>query len=135
MNTKSLFAAAALALIGTTSFAQDVRDYPTPSTLTRAEVKAEMNRAHSEGAVLTQSESYGVVQPTAKIANSQFVAGLSRVEVRRDLSQAPVNAATIVGESYGTVVPGLSLRSRAEVRAEAVAATKRPTDLTQYSGS
>jgi Domain of unknown function (DUF4148) len=133
MNTKTLFAAAALALMGTTAFADEVRDYPTPSTLTRAEVRAELDRAQANGELTIHSETYGFVAPAARIRGSQFVAGLSRVEVRRDLASAP-NAATIAGESYGTVVPGASIRSREEVRAEAVQAQKQQRNNSLYTG-
>ena len=132
MNVKTLFAAAALALVGTTSFADGVRDVPTPSTLTRAEVRAELDRARA-GHELDRGENYGAVVAPVAIRGSQAVAHLGRVEVRRDLASAP-NAATIVGESYGTVVAGESLRSREAVRAEAVAA-RTQRDLSLHSGS
>lgn len=132
MTTKTVFAAAALALVASTSFAADVRDMPTPSTLTRAEVRAELDRARVAHE-LDRGENYGAVAAPVSIRGSQYVAGLSRVEVRRDLARTP-NAATIVGESYGTVVAGESLRSREAVRAEAIAA-RAHRDLGDRSGS
>jgi Domain of unknown function (DUF4148) len=132
MNTRTLFAAAALALLGTTAIADEVRDMATPSTLTRAEVRAELDRARADHE-LDRGESYGAVTAPVQIRGSQYVAGLSRVEVRRDLARTP-NAATIVGESYGTVVPGQSLRSREAVRAEAITA-RVERDSSPRSGS
>lgn len=132
MTTKTLFAAAVLALVGTTSFADEVRDMPTPSTLTRAEVRAELLRARANHE-LDRAESYGAVVAPVAIRGSQTMAGLSRVEVRRDLAKAP-NAATIVGESYGSVVAGESQLSREAVRAEAIAA-RQHRDTSPRSGS
>lgn len=132
MTPRTLLAAAALALVGTTSFAGDVRDMPTPSTLTRAEVRAELLRARADHE-LDRAESYGAVIAPVAIRGSQYVPGLSRVEIRRDLASTP-NAATIVGESYGTVVAGESQRSREAVRAEAIAA-RQHRDPSPRSGS
>lgn len=132
MTTRTLLVAAALALVGTTSFADEVRDMPTPSTLTRAEVRAELQRARADHE-LDRAESYGAVVAPVAIRGSQSMARLSRVEVRRDLASAP-NAATIVGESYGSVVAGESQRSRETVRAEAIAA-RQHRDASPRSGS
>jgi Domain of unknown function (DUF4148) len=134
MNTKTLIAAAALALMGSTAFADEVRDYPTPSTLTRAEVRAELDRAQANGELTIHSDTYGFVAPAGRIGSRPVVASLSRVEVRRDLASAP-NAATITGESYGTVVPGDSIRSREAVRAEAMMAMKQQRHPSLYTGS
>lgn len=126
MNTKTLFAAAALALIGTAAIADEVRDHPTPSTLTRAEVRAELERARQDGS-LSVGESYGDVNAqiaAAKApANGSRATQLARVDVVRDLNAARANGSlAMAGEAYGSVQPGLSLRSRNEVRAEAVLA-------------
>ena len=126
MNAKSLFAAAALTFIGTAAFAQDVQSYPTPSTLTRAQVQAEL--AAYAGRPSSQVEVFGSSkQAVAAVRDGKPSADatrLARVEVRRDLA-AGDNAATIVGEAYGSVVPGTSVAlSREAVRAEAVAAMR-----------
>lgn len=114
MNAKTIIAAAALALIGSATFADEVRDYPTPSTLTRAEVKAELARAQANGEIAPQSESYGDVQPTVfaqrtgkdSIQASGNTAGLKRVEVKRDLSRAqPDERTRLLAASYGLVLP------------------------------
>lgn len=130
MNAKTLIAAAAIALVGTTAFADEVRDYPTPSTLTRAEVIADMQRGQAGGDSLNQSETYGTVNPLLSSPSATRTARTpSRDDVTRTLASAP-NAATIIGETYGTVQPGASIRSRESVRAEAVAAQNRPQNLT-----
>ncbi len=126
MNTKTLFAAAALALIGSAAIADEVRDLPTPSTLTRAEVRAELDRARQDGS-LSSGESYGDINLQVAAAkgktNGQAATQLARVDVVRDLRAARANGSVAVaGEAYGSVQPGLSLRSRDDVRAEAVLA-------------
>lgn len=127
MNAKTLIAAAALALVGTATFADEVRDYPTPSTLTRAEVKAEMVRAQAAGETVAHLDTYGQKeQMRVPARGNTVVAGLNRVEVRRELARAGNNSATIQGESYGSFAPAVaSVRSRDEVRAEAVAAMRQ----------
>lgn len=136
MNTKSLFAAAALAVIGTSAFAQDVQRYETPSTLTRAEVQAEA--ARYAGRATSQFEVYGsnradVTAVRDGMANPGAVV-LTRAEVRRELARADgVFSATVAGEAYGSVQPGQSLRSRDAVRAEAVAAGRANLPSAQYN--
>jgi hypothetical protein len=126
MNAKSLFAAAAIAFVGTAAFAQDVQNHPTPSTLTRAQVQAEL--ASYAGRPSSQVEVFGSnKQAVAAVRDGKVSANatrLARVEVRRDLA-AGDNAATIVGEAYGSVVAGTGTSlSREAVRAEAVAAMR-----------
>jgi hypothetical protein len=141
MNAKTHFSAAvavaALALIGTSAaFADEVRDYPTPSTLTRAEVLADLARARANGDTLAEGESYGNVQPFALAQRSADgkVIGLSRVEVRNELARARADGSLqVAGESYGNVTPGTSTRTRAEVRAEAIA-DMHSRVITQYRG-
>ncbi len=137
MTAKTLFAAAAIALIGTTAFAGEVTEFATPtSTLTRAEVRADLARSQTANDLFAQGESYGNVQPMVlaqRAANNQ-VAGLSRVEVKRELARAQADGSFAqAGESYGSVVPGVSLRTRAEVRAEAIAANQDRV-ISQYRG-
>ncbi len=55
MLTKTLFSAAALALLTTTSFAAE----PAPQGLTRADVVAELQRARASGETANFSESFG----------------------------------------------------------------------------
>ena len=129
MNTKSLFAAAAIALVGTAAFAQDVQNYATPSSMTREQVKAEL--ATYAGRPSSQVEVFGsdkrAVAAVRDGKTSANATQLARVEIRRDLAVGD-NAATIVGESYGSVVPGTSLAlSREAVRAEAIAVMRSRT--------
>lgn len=126
MNAKSLIAAAAIALVGTAAFAQDVQNYATPSSLTREQVKAEL--AAYAGRPSSQVEVYGSdKQALAAVRDGKTSASatrLARVEVRRDLA-AGDNAATISGEAYGTVQPAANFAlSREAVRAEAQAAMR-----------
>ena len=126
MNTKTLIAAAALALVGATAFAQDVQSYPAPSTLTRAEVLADLARAQAEGRVTTQSSVRDAAEVVAARNGSSNTSAtrLARVEVRRDLARADSADSVLGGEGYGSVVPGASVLSRETVRAEAVAAVR-----------
>ncbi len=133
MTTKTLIAAAALAFIGTGAFAQEATQFDIPaSQTTRAAVKAELAQARQNG-VLVAGEAYGTTTPAAvRTGESQAVASLQRVDVKRDLVRAQADGSYLVaGEAYGTVQPGQSLRTRAEVRAEAMAAarTRNANDL------
>jgi hypothetical protein len=136
MNTPSIFAAAALAILGTSAFALDVQNYPTPSTMSRAEVQAEA--ARYAGRASSQLEVYGSDrQDVATVRDGKIAPNavtLTRAEVRRDLARADsLFSATIAGEAYGSVQPGLSLRSREAVRAEAVAAARANLPSAQYN--
>lgn len=125
MNAKTLIAAAALAVIGSSAIADEVRDYPTPSTLTRAEVQAEVARAQAEKS-LGADAAYGDVRTVvAQRKDDGRAVAVSREQVKQQVQQALANGTLVVaGEAYGTVEPGLNLRSRAEVRAEAIAAMR-----------
>lgn len=95
MNTKHLIAAAAIAFVGTGAFASEATQFTdTPSTLTRAEVKAELARAQAAGELNQPSALYGSVQPVIA-----------------------------------------SVRTRAEVRAEAVQAARDPSFKLLYVGA
>ena len=126
MNTKTLIAASVLAFCGASAFAQDVQNYPAPSTLTRAEVMADLARAQAEGTLntaATQRDTAEVV--AARNGSSDSMATrLARVEVRRDLAANGGYHSVLGGEGYGTVEPGTSVLSREAVRAEAVAALR-----------
>ncbi len=126
MNTKTLIAAAALAFVGASAFAQDVQSYPTPSTLTRAEVLADLARAQAEGRVTTQSSVRDAAEVVAARngASNKTATRLARVEVKRDLARAGNTDSVLGGEGYGSVEPGTSVLSREAVRAEATAAVR-----------
>ena len=136
MNAKSIVAAATLAILGTSAFALDVQNYPTPSTLSRAEVQAEAARYADRTSM--QLEAYGSApRDVAAVRDGKAAPNavvLTRAEVRRDLARADVLfSATLAGEAYGSVQPGLSLRSREAVRAEAVAAARANLPSAQYN--
>ena len=137
MNTKNLIAAAALAFVGATAFAQDVQNYPTPSTLTRAEVLADLARAQADGQVSTQALVRDAVEVVAarNVSNDNRFTRLSRVEVRRDLARTNAHPSVLGGEGYGTVEPGASVLSREAVRAEAIAANRARSAINLYNGS
>jgi hypothetical protein len=128
MNTKTLIAAATLALVGASAFAQDVQNYPAPSTLTRAEVLADLARAQAEGRVTTQSsvrdEAEVVAARNGSSTSNPNATRLARVDVKRDLARADSSESVLGGEAYGTVNPGASVLSREAVRAEAIAAVR-----------
>ncbi len=128
MNAKTIFAAAALALIGTASFASEVSEFPVPtgSTLTRAEVRAELVRSQAANNLVARGETYGAV-PAIFVAQrpvaGQAVA-VSRSDVKSELARSQADRTLVAGEAYGTVAPVAGLRTRAEVRAEAIAAAR-----------
>lgn len=111
MNVKTLIAASTLALIGTTAFAFEAPDLATPSTLTRAEVQAELLRARAAGDIPRSSQPYYTVDAALVAAQTP---GRSRADVVREIAGTPS-----ANETYGTVVVGEGVRSRAAVQAEA----------------
>jgi hypothetical protein len=69
MNTKNLFAALTLAVIGTSAMAVEAEQFvPANGSLTRAEVKAELARAQAAGEIAQVSASYGSFAPVARAA-------------------------------------------------------------------
>ena len=67
MNAKNLFAAAALAVIGTSAMAVEAEQFvPATGSLTRAEVKAELARAEAAGEIAQVSAAYGSFAPVAR---------------------------------------------------------------------
>ena len=86
MNTKHLFAttaaAVAIAFVGTGAFASEATQFnDTPSTVSRAEVKAELARAQAAGELNQASALYGYVQPAMASVRT-------RAEVRAEAAQA-----------------------------------------------
>ena len=103
MNAKQLFAAAAIALIGTSAMAVEADQFvPQAGALTRAEVRAELARAQAAGEVATVSASYGSFAPVARVAYkaNESQAARSRDEVRaeaRAAARSNVNSLYIGG--------------------------------------
>jgi Domain of unknown function (DUF4148) len=66
MNTKHILAALAIALSGSTAFAAEFTEFKdTPSTASRASVKAELARAQAAGDLLDATQAYGSFQAKA----------------------------------------------------------------------
>ena len=99
MNAKQLFAAAALAVIGTSAMAAQF--VPQAGALTRAEVRAELARAQAAGEVAAVSATYGNFAPVARAYKAdESQAARSRDKVRaeaRAAARANVNALYIGG--------------------------------------
>lgn len=126
MSPRTFLAAAAMVFAGTAALAQDVQKHPTPSSLGREQVRAEL--AAYAGRPSSQVEVFGSDKAAVAAVRDGRPADratrLARVEVRRSL-MAGDNAATIVGESYGGVMAGSgSTLTREVVRAEAVMAMR-----------
>jgi hypothetical protein len=87
MNAKQLFAAAALVVVGTSTFAVEATQFvPQAGALTRAEVRAELARAQAAGEVAAVSATYGNFAPVARAAYKadESQAARSRDEVRAE---------------------------------------------------
>ena len=107
-KTKSLIAAAALAIVATSASAYEAygEQVPGQSTLSRAEVTAELVRAQRSGEIAQTAEGYSAIDAT-QFASSH--GDLSREQVRSELAQARDNNNYVTAnETYGTVVPGLA---------------------------
>ena len=128
MNTKQLIAAAAIALVGsTTAFAQSEIELQhfgadQTSTLTRAEVRAELLRARAAGEVPVVSDLMGALSP---VAATTRVTDPTRAQVRAEVVKglADGSLAQPTEVSMSATAAG-SVRSREEVRAEARASTR-----------
>ena len=129
MNTKQLIAAAAIALVGsTTAFAQSEIELQhfgadQTSTLTRAEVRAELLRARAAGEVPVVSDLMGALSPVVATARATDATHAQlRAEVVKGLADGSLGQPTDVAVT-ATNAAG-SVRSREEVRAEARAYTR-----------
>jgi hypothetical protein len=89
MNTNHLLFASALAVAAAVATAQEGTQVPVePSTLTRAEVKAELARAREAGELLSSSEADWRVGRAATRQVAAVPAARSRAEVRLDAQLA-----------------------------------------------
>ncbi|MBC7956432.1 MAG: DUF4148 domain-containing protein [Cytophagales bacterium] len=133
MNTKHLVAAAALALVGSASFAQTEAELQhfgstQPSVTTRATVRNEVIQARAKGEALVPVEA----DVAGLFNNKPQATGVTRAEVRTAVLKAradgsldrlrELDAVGGIGGSSGNAVA--STRTRDEVRAEAIAATR-----------
>ena len=87
MNTKHILAAAALSLIGALSansvLASEVTEFKdTPSTASRASVKAELARARIAGELNNTAQTYG------SFDSNTFTSQLRRADVRTEAMMA-----------------------------------------------
>ncbi len=131
MNTKHLIAAAALSLVASASFAQTEAELQhfgasQPSVTTRAAVRSEVIRARANGETLTPAEA-----DVAGLFPKAQATGVTRAEVRSAVLKARADGSLdrlreldAIGGSNSNAVA--STRSREEVRAEAIAATRAP---------
>lgn len=82
MNAKTLVAAAALALVGTTTFAAEAEQWtPEQGALTRAEVKAELARSQAAKEVNPSSSTYRFAEQTFAVKPA---VALNRDDVRAE---------------------------------------------------
>jgi hypothetical protein len=83
MNTKHILAALAIALSGSAAFAAEYTEFKdTPSTASRASVKAELARAKAAGELTETAQTYGSFQAKA------FTSMRDRAEVRSEAIMA-----------------------------------------------
>jgi hypothetical protein len=79
MNAKQLFAAAAIAMIGTSAFAVEAEQFaPQTGALTRAEVRAELSRAQAAGEIASVAATYGDFVPVARTAHTLDASQVAR---------------------------------------------------------
>ncbi|MEO8154075.1 MAG: DUF4148 domain-containing protein [Rhizobacter sp.] len=122
MNTKQVIAAAAIALVGSAAFAQsevELQNFGVSqvSTVTRAEVRTELQRAQAGGEVNVPNEVLVAATPATK-APALF-ARADRAQVRSEVIKARAELAIPTEVALGAAQPQAAARSRAEVRAEA----------------
>ena len=122
MNTKQVIAAAAIALVGSAAFAQsdiELQNFgrDQASTVSRAEVLAQVQRAQATGELITPSEVLASAVSTSKPA--ALFARTDRAQVRSDVMKARAELAIPSEVALYATQPQVSPRSRAEVRAEA----------------
>jgi riboflavin biosynthesis pyrimidine reductase len=84
MNAKQVIALLAVALAGKFAMAAEAEQFnPAPSTLSRAEVKADLARARQEGAVVSSGEATVFVDhPVAAARSREDVRAEARIAAR-----------------------------------------------------
>jgi hypothetical protein len=130
MNTKQLIVTSLLTIAGGAALASEATEFPIPpSTLTRAEVRAELARAQASGELLSSAEAEQ--RPFALAAST-----LTRAEVRAELARARASGELVSSaeaEQRPFAMAGWT-RSRDEVRQEAVAFARSNTFNPLYVG-
>lgn len=87
MKTQHLIAALAIAFAGTSVFASEITEFKdTPSTLTRAAVKAELARAQASGELNHPSDLYGYAEPMLASVRTRDEVRAEAVKAAHDLS-------------------------------------------------
>jgi len=99
MNAKTIIAAVALALGSASSFAENIAWHvskidESPSTLTREQVRAELDRANAAGEVIGIRYAFG---GKVKAASTSESSGLTRAQVKAELAEAQQNGDLVVG--------------------------------------
>jgi hypothetical protein len=85
MNTKHILAAVAIAFAGSGAFASEATQFTdTPSTLTRAEVKAELARATAAGELNQASALYGYAAPVIASVRTRDEVRAEAIQANRD---------------------------------------------------
>lgn len=138
MNTQRFIAAAVLALTAAGgAFAAETAYVETGSTLSRAEVQAELARARAAGEVNQPGEAYSLFRA------NEVKSTTTRAEVLAELARARANGEIQAGEAYAlfpqrapqTEGATAVARSREDVRAEALrAARTRSFDVSYIGG-
>lgn len=111
MNAKTIIAAVALTLGSASSFAENIgwhvsKTDENPSTMTRDEVRAELDRANAAGEVIGIRYAYGGTVQSAATAGSS---GLTRAQVKAELAAAQQNGdlvTSFVGKKERELFPG-----------------------------
>jgi len=121
MNTKQAIAAAVITLMCSAAFAQgeiELQHFGAnqTSTVSRAEVRAEVLRAQGTGELTTPLEVRLAAVPTK---SSSVLASADRVQIRADVMKARADLALSKEASMVVPTAHASVRSREEVRAEA----------------
>ena len=139
MNTQRFIAAAALVLTAAaagTAFADETGYVQTTSTLSRAEVLAELARARAAGEVNQPGESYGqfrVNEVKSTTTRAEVLAELTRARAAGEVPQTGEDYALFPQRAQTSATA--SGRTREEVRAEARrAARDRSYDVSNVGG-
>jgi hypothetical protein len=132
MNRKQAIAAALLVLTGSAAFAQAEAELQhfgasQPATTTREAVRAEVLRARSTGELLVPAE-VDVASLFPKAAAKGQATQLTRADVRAEVlkAQADGSLGRLRELDILNDTAVASVRSREEVRNEAIAATRAP---------
>lgn len=135
MQAKTLIASLCLALFSVAGHASGATQFATEvSTLSRAEVQAELARANAAGELAQRDESYGTVNVANLRANGST---LSRAAVVAELQRARADGSLDnTSDTYGSfrATDVASTLTRAEVRAQVRNGGLSRGNYTNYAG-